>query len=289
VRLCAAVPPPWFNMVRYFGVLSSHSRERPEVCPQAPPAPGRFKPEPAAGDQLSLEGLFAVGQETKELHSGRSRWSWLSSASSAQTSKRAASAEAPCVGLRSPRSEAPSPDCSPSMGSGHSPLPHSGPTYRGRSSRCRSIAERRRPALGASSGPGHTEPARTCVREQVKRPLRPWLLLHTSAKGHHRELAVVWPSRATPRCSRNVPKPRRTQPEGALGGFLPGGGAFSRSGIALSAPVSTAAVKSVRSGSCADRSRETSILQRERRLPISPTVQRLGFSMIPAALARRYG
>jgi Putative transposase len=29
VRLCAAVPPPWFNMVRYFGVLSSHSRERP--------------------------------------------------------------------------------------------------------------------------------------------------------------------------------------------------------------------------------------------------------------------
>jgi hypothetical protein len=42
--------------------------------------------------------------------------------SSAQTSKRAASAEAPCVGLGSPRSEAPSPDCSPSMGSGHSPL-----------------------------------------------------------------------------------------------------------------------------------------------------------------------
>jgi Putative transposase len=56
VRLCAAVPPPWFNMIRYFGVLSSHSRERPEVCSQAPPAPGRFKPEPAKGDQLSLEG-----------------------------------------------------------------------------------------------------------------------------------------------------------------------------------------------------------------------------------------
>ena len=36
------------------------------------PRPGRFKPEPAAGDQLSLEGLFVVGQETKELHSGRS-------------------------------------------------------------------------------------------------------------------------------------------------------------------------------------------------------------------------
>ena len=33
VRLCAAVPPPWFNMIRYFGVLSSHSRQQPEVCP----------------------------------------------------------------------------------------------------------------------------------------------------------------------------------------------------------------------------------------------------------------
>jgi hypothetical protein len=64
-------------MIRYFGVLSSHSRQRPEVCPQAPPAPGRFKPEPAPGDQLSLEGLFGVGQETKEPRSGRSRWSWL--------------------------------------------------------------------------------------------------------------------------------------------------------------------------------------------------------------------
>ena len=77
VRLCAAVPPPWFNMVRYFGVLSSHSRERPEVCPQGPPAPGRFKPEPAKGDQLSLEGLFSQGKETQEAGSGRSRWSWL--------------------------------------------------------------------------------------------------------------------------------------------------------------------------------------------------------------------
>jgi hypothetical protein len=69
--------PPSFNMIRYFGVLSSHSRERPEVCPQAPPAPGRFRPEPAAGDQLSLDGLFGEGQETKVLRSGRSRFRWL--------------------------------------------------------------------------------------------------------------------------------------------------------------------------------------------------------------------
>jgi len=31
VRLCATIPPPWFNMVRYFGVLSSHSRHRARV------------------------------------------------------------------------------------------------------------------------------------------------------------------------------------------------------------------------------------------------------------------
>jgi len=67
----------WFNMIRYFGVLSSHSRERAEVCPQEPPAPGRFTPEPAAGDQLSLEGLWAKAEETKAPRSGRSRWSWL--------------------------------------------------------------------------------------------------------------------------------------------------------------------------------------------------------------------
>ena len=35
--------------------------------------------------------------------------------------------------------------------------------------------------------------------------------------------------------------------DGALGSFLPGGGAFGRSGVASSAPASTAAVKSVRS------------------------------------------
>jgi len=75
VRLCAAVPPPWFNMIRYFGVLSSHSRERAEVCPGTPLSPGRFLPEPAAGEQLTLQGLFAKSEE--EPRKGRSRWSWL--------------------------------------------------------------------------------------------------------------------------------------------------------------------------------------------------------------------
>jgi len=82
VRLCATVPPPWFNMIRYFGVLSSHSRQRAQVCPQAQAAPGRFAPEPAAGEQLSLEALLSaagssVSSEQPEPRAGRSRWSWL--------------------------------------------------------------------------------------------------------------------------------------------------------------------------------------------------------------------
>ena len=147
--LCAAVPPPW-----YFGVLSSHSRERPEVCPQTPPALGRLKPEPAKGDPLSLEGLFGGGQETKEPRSGRSRWSWLLK----RVFRANLETEAPCAGLRSARSEAPLPDCSPSMGSDHRRLPYSGSTNRGRSSLCLSTGERR-----AGAGLGHTVPARTCV------------------------------------------------------------------------------------------------------------------------------
>jgi hypothetical protein len=33
VRLIAAIPPPRFHMIRYFGVLSSHSALRKEVVP----------------------------------------------------------------------------------------------------------------------------------------------------------------------------------------------------------------------------------------------------------------
>ena len=67
VRLCAAVPPPWWNMVRYFGVLSSHSRHRSRVVP-AQADPKRFAPAPAPGDQLEL-----FETQTQK----RSRWGWL--------------------------------------------------------------------------------------------------------------------------------------------------------------------------------------------------------------------
>jgi hypothetical protein len=73
VRLCATVPPPWFNMIRYFGVLSSHSRHRARVVPSSTTR-SRFSPEPATGDQLEL----AWGANTKTApRSKRSRWGWL--------------------------------------------------------------------------------------------------------------------------------------------------------------------------------------------------------------------
>jgi len=80
VRLCAAVPPPWFNMVRYFGVLSSHSSHRAEVVP-ALVDPARFAPEAAPGDQLALQlepqGATSEGAAAQRKTSGRSRWGWL--------------------------------------------------------------------------------------------------------------------------------------------------------------------------------------------------------------------
>jgi hypothetical protein len=72
VRLCAAIPPPGFHMIRYFGVLSSHSAQRHEVVPLLA-EPGRFQTEPAEGDQLELEWDDAGGGAKT---SGRSRWGW---------------------------------------------------------------------------------------------------------------------------------------------------------------------------------------------------------------------
>ena len=54
VRLVAAVPPPRFHLLRYFGVLSSHSALLGEVVPKAAPDPTRHTPPPTAGDQLEL-------------------------------------------------------------------------------------------------------------------------------------------------------------------------------------------------------------------------------------------
>ncbi|MBN1605895.1 MAG: transposase [Polyangiaceae bacterium] len=77
VRLCACVPPPWFNMIRYFGVLSSHSRHRARVVPSVV-EPSRFVPEAVTGDPLEL-GFGSGGSSASALapRQGRSRWGWL--------------------------------------------------------------------------------------------------------------------------------------------------------------------------------------------------------------------
>ena len=73
-RLVAAVPPPRFHTLRYFGVLSSHSSRRALVVPSAPPDPTSTKPPPAPGDQLEL--LDQLG-ERDDKPSTRKRWAWL--------------------------------------------------------------------------------------------------------------------------------------------------------------------------------------------------------------------
>jgi hypothetical protein len=73
VRLVAAVPPPYFHLLRYFGVLSSHSRLRKEVVPHPPPDPTATTPPPAPGDQLEL----ALDAGSHEPPTRRKRWAWL--------------------------------------------------------------------------------------------------------------------------------------------------------------------------------------------------------------------
>lgn len=70
-RLVAAVPPPRFHLLRYFGVLSGHSALRSEVVPEPEDDPLQRRPPPAAGDQLELL------QSDDCRPPARRRWGWL--------------------------------------------------------------------------------------------------------------------------------------------------------------------------------------------------------------------
>ena len=73
----AGLRPLRFNLIRYFGVLSSHSRCRARVVPSLF-EPSRFAPEAAAGDQLELGFGSADSAASASAPShGRSRWGWL--------------------------------------------------------------------------------------------------------------------------------------------------------------------------------------------------------------------
>ena len=79
-RLVAAVPPPRWHLLRYFGVLSlfrdfqgssSHSSRRRLVVPTPPADATANKPPPARGDQLELLG------EKDDAPVPRKRWAWM--------------------------------------------------------------------------------------------------------------------------------------------------------------------------------------------------------------------
>ena len=70
-RLVAAIPPPGFHLVRYFGVLSSHAKLRAEIVPTPHTEPAAHVPPPAQGDQLAL--CF----DDEPPPPARHRWAWL--------------------------------------------------------------------------------------------------------------------------------------------------------------------------------------------------------------------
>jgi len=60
--------------VRYFGVLSSHSKFCSEVVPKPAKDSAAFKPPPASGDQLEIPKLKP---QTDDPRPSRKRWAWL--------------------------------------------------------------------------------------------------------------------------------------------------------------------------------------------------------------------
>jgi hypothetical protein len=78
-RICALIPAPRVNMVRYYGVLSSHSSLRKEVVPVPPAAV--VNPLLDEDVQLELEGVASAahsgGGGDEEKATQRRPWAWL--------------------------------------------------------------------------------------------------------------------------------------------------------------------------------------------------------------------
>ena len=71
VRLCAMVPPPWFHMIRFHGLLAPHATLRAEVVP-SPPSDA-VPATPATRDQLELDLLGSTASRPPT----RKPWAWL--------------------------------------------------------------------------------------------------------------------------------------------------------------------------------------------------------------------
>ncbi|HEX9297156.1 MAG TPA: transposase [Polyangiaceae bacterium] len=77
-RLVASVPPfRASHLLRYFGVLSSHSALRREVVPVHPCDPAQRRPPAATGEQLSLPTLGGDDAPSDDRPPPRNSWAWL--------------------------------------------------------------------------------------------------------------------------------------------------------------------------------------------------------------------
>jgi hypothetical protein len=70
-RLCAMVPPPWFHMIRFHGLLAPHAKLRAEVVP-SPPSDA-VPAMPATRHQLALALLGPTASRPPT----RKSWAWL--------------------------------------------------------------------------------------------------------------------------------------------------------------------------------------------------------------------
>jgi hypothetical protein len=79
-RLCALVPPPYFHMVRFHGLLAPNCGLRSKVVPRAP---AEAEPEPTEPRQLELWTVNRDGDlvpqppPAKRYACGRHPWAWL--------------------------------------------------------------------------------------------------------------------------------------------------------------------------------------------------------------------
>jgi hypothetical protein len=80
-RLCALVPPPYFHMVRFHGLLAPNCALRSEVIPRAP---NNTEPESVAPEQLQLWTVNRDGDRVpqppppaRRYACGRHPWAWL--------------------------------------------------------------------------------------------------------------------------------------------------------------------------------------------------------------------
>jgi hypothetical protein len=69
-RLCALVPPPYFHLTRFHGLLAPNSKYRAEVVPQPEQMPG-------SAQQLQLFDANESGTQDKPATAGRFPWAWL--------------------------------------------------------------------------------------------------------------------------------------------------------------------------------------------------------------------